>query len=917
MPHLAIRIGIHLGEVVISRSGDVYGDAANVAARVQSIAEPDRVVITEAVFRSLAGKLPSEALGPHELRGVAEKVPLYEVFSPDRRSANFHAAPIGTLVGRQEDLFALQQQWEKSCHGRGRLITLVGEAGVGKSRLLREFRSGINERSAIWLSCSGSEIFRGTPFFPIGRLFEQLLFGTSREIQRERRRARLRALLRATGTASREAAQAIGDLLWGVTAEAGGAGAEIAGQRGRLIAVLVSTLLQVARDRPTVLALEDVQWFDPSTLEVVELLAGRCVDASLLIVMLARPEFRPSWAEQSHHSQITLGRLDDDLIRRLVVQTAADNRLADGVVDSIVARSSGIPLFAEELAQLLRDRAGSARESEVPETLSASLNARLDRLGDAREVAQVAAVIGDEFAADVLAAAVGRTHLDTESILQRLVEAEVLVPTGRAEGATFNFKHALLRDAAYETLLRSRRRELHETVAEKLLLVSASAVAAHPELVARHLSLAGRAERAAAMWHQAGIKAAARGGFLEAERDYQRALEELSTLPESRERDIVHMNVLDGLLPTSQVTHGYSATKTLELAGRLKELTERVGSADQLMMQMFGRWAGSSSGGRYVEAAEYADQFMDVARRDSRPDSLANAHMISMTSRYRLGDLLGAERYFAEGETLFSTASFQRRPGAVAQTFGNAARNAWMLGRFREARRRMNYALDFAAASDSTYDKAFAQYMAAILAVLMRKPDDARRLAEQSIELSDRERFPQFAAISRIVLGRSLVEIDRSPAGIELIARGIEGMTGVGSGVAMTLYLAWLAEAQAMAGLRDEARQTIDRALTVNPEERFVWPELLRLDGELTASVGDAERGIAGARAALALASRTEARGLQLRAAISLHRMLVESGRGSARATVAAVLRYFTSEGEEADIQDATEIAKQSDKHPG
>ncbi len=207
--------------------------------------------------------------------------------------------------------------------------------------------------------------------------------------------------------------------------------------------------------------------------------------------------------------------------------------------------------------------------------------------------------------------------------------------------------------------------------------------------------------------------------------------------------------------------------------------------------------------------------------------------------------------------------------------------------------------------------------MAAILAVLMRKPDDARRLAEQSIELSDRERFPQFAAISRIVLGRSLVEIDRSPAGIELIARGIEGMTGVGSGVAMTLYLAWLAEAQAMAGLRDEARQTIDRALTVNPEERFVWPELLRLDGELTASVGDAERGIAGARAALALASRTEARGLQLRAAISLHRMLVESGRGSARATVAAVLRYFTSEGEEADIQDATEIAKQSDKHPG
>jgi tetratricopeptide (TPR) repeat protein len=398
--------------------------------------------------------------------------------------------------------------------------------------------------------------------------------------------------------------------------------------------------------------------------------------------------------------------------------------------------------------------------------------------------------------------------------------------------------------------------------------------ATRPEILAHHWAQAGEPLRAISAWHQAGDASNARRAFREAERAYEKALSILPTLAPSRDRDALELALQGSFAEILRVTRGYSAPQTISATARARLLSEKNGDVAQRFAQAVGGWAAASSRGDYLTARQLADEVFELAQADGGQDSLAHAHMIQMTSKYRIGDLLGAEDYFERGQDLFKSPRFLKHPGWAAQTYGNAARNAWIMGDEPSAQQRIERALSVAYENESPYDMAFAQYMAAIHSVLTGDLSRAVQFAEHSIQLSDKHGFSQFAAISRFPLGRARAGLGAPADGVGLILSGLAGMAGTGSRVAVTLYMTWLAEAQLLGGLFDDALRSAEQAMAVNPQELFFRPASLRLRGELRARQGlitEAEQDL---REAMHLSTQMSAKLFYDHAAESLHWLL-------------------------------------------
>lgn len=909
-PALGIRIAIHAGEVVVTPAGDVFGDAPNVAAHVQAAAPRDSIVATQPVARAISRRLAVSDLGAQAVKGLAQPLRLFRVQPPHRMDRPIGPSPTrAPFVGRRDSIAVLLERWATARGGTGQVVTVYGEPGIGKSRLVEEFHTRIAGQAHTWLALGGVEFAENSPFHPVVRLLERLVRPTA---PRERVVARLQRLLTRAGLNVPAALPPIAHML-GLTL--GGERASLSNAPGEtrkaLLQALSALALSTTRGRPTVIVVEDLHWVDPSTMELIEATAQALRAAPVLLILTARTALRAASLVPLQPTIVALERLSIDDIRQIVIGAAPRLSQRPDMIETIATRAGGVPLFAEELTLLVD--AGPPEAHGIPETLAGSLNARLDRLGSARETAQVAAVVGDEFAPDLLAAVAARHEEDLRVHLGRLVDADILVVTGTAANPAFRFRHGLIRDAAYGSLLRSHRRDLHERIAMTINAMFRSLARNRPEMIARHLAAAGAHAPAVAAWERAGHAFAERGAYREAEEAYQQALTHLAALTEAADRDALHLRLQNALIGILQLTRGYAASPTTQAAAVARQLSERADNLTDSMSQIGADWAAASSAGRYVDARALADQFVGLAMKQGSRDSRANAHMIQMTSLYRLGDLDGAERHFELGRPLFTDSRFAGRPGSIAQTFGNAARIAWMMGRPDEGRRRMQLALELAQTSGRPYDTAFAQYMAAILAVLLREAEAARDLAQQSIALSDAHGIPQFAAISRIALGRAHAALGHATEGIALIRQGIAAMTATGSRVAITLYLAWLAEAQAASGSTTEALEAIEQAFSANPEELFFRPELLRLRGELRAAVGETGRAEDDIRAALALAAATKGRWLQLRAAMSLHHLLQRHGDGAGAADIVDEIYLRIDEGRHtADALAAAEIVRRA-----
>ncbi|WP_119419376.1 AAA family ATPase [Desertibaculum subflavum] len=901
-PALVARVGIHAGTVVIGGNGEVYGEATNVAARVQAAAEPGTLFITERVREACQGTLLLEDRGSPALKGVSQPIRLHRVMAPALERRRLGAHGIGHLnpfVGRTAELDLLLARWRAVRAGHGQCITVLGEPGIGKSRLVHEFHARIAPEAPIWFEGGGTQHAAQTPFHALVQLAGKALGlhpADPVEVQIER----LQRALKAAGIDA-EAVPLVAEML-GLAVPAGRFPPQLYApdqQRRRLLATLATWIRRVARRRPTVIVLEDMQWIDPSTAELVELLAGRLEATALLLLMTRRADSAPPAGLPG--TTLTLPRLGAGEVRQIVLRLCAERMPPAEVLETLIERADGVPLYAEELTRAVLQEDAATPAPEIPATLAASLAARLDRLGPAKAVAQVAAVIGGSQPYALLRAVADLAEAELQPLMRQLVASDILLQQATPTGTAYAFRHALVRDAAYESLLRSQRKRLHRRTAALIGERFPDLGRAAPALLAHHWARAGEVEQAILVWQETAAAAAARHAFKESEAAYQAALALLAKLPPATARDARELKLLHGLVAVLHITRGYSAAETVAATERAQALAQQAGDVSQLLTQLAGRWVALSSAGDYEAAAAMSRQFGALAEATGEADHLGNAQMIRMTSLYRQGELAPAEQAFRSGERHFAEPRFARRPGAVAQTYGNAARIAWLLGDFRAADARMARALAVAEQLDNPYDRSFAAYMAAIMHVLLRRPAAAVEQAEAALALAEKNGFPQFAAISRIALGRALVDRPDGRPAPALIQDGLAGMMGTRSRVALTLYLAWLAEAQAATGAAAEAERSIERALEINLRERFFWPELLRLRGELHARAGRMAEADADMAAALGEARAMRAATLELRALLSLARL----GRGDVRAPLATIRAAIDDGSDLDDLKEA------------
>jgi class 3 adenylate cyclase/tetratricopeptide (TPR) repeat protein len=909
---LSVRVGIDSGVVVIGRGGgsesEVFGDAPNIASRVQTAADADTVLVTSAVHGLTSGLFVVEPRGAFRLKGVTAPMELFRVvrLSGVRgRLAAAQARGLTPFVGREQELQLLWSRWERALAADGQSVLIAGEAGIGKSRLMQQFRQRLAAMSYTWSECGGAQYFQNTPFYPITDLLEQVFAWRGDESDQEKL-AELERILTNAGLNVDEAVPLIAPLVnlpLGEKYSQPQLPAEH--RRRRLLTTLAAWVLGAARAQPLVLVIEDLHWVDPSTLEFLQLLGEQFAGVRLLLLLTARPEFQSPWPPDAHHTHLTMDPLSADDVRRMIANVLAQKALSGETVDRVVDRTGGVPLFIEELSRVVLERGESKPAPHaIPATLHDSLMARLDRLGRAKEVAQIASVIGREFSYELLLTVAAIPESDLQSGLEKLGGAELIFARGVPPEATYSFKHALIRDTAYEALLKSRRRELHRRAAIAMTETFPELAATQLEVVARHWTDAGETEPAIAAWRRAADAAFERNAFKEAEETFRQALTMLGTLPESRERDGRELELMNRFARVLQVTRGWASPEAADAAAHALTLAEKCGDLTQLVLQLVGSFAAVVNKGDLPAASAIADRMLERAAHEGSTAMLGLAHVCQVNVCYFRGDLASAEKHFLAGAAMFEDAA--RKFPAALSALGYASHVAWMRGYPDAARERIRHAVAAATACRSPFELAYAQFLAAMLHLFLREFATAKDAAAASVALSDEFGFKQHGARSKVLLGLAVAALGHLDDGKLVVNQGLDLLRESGAVVAMSLYLSWAGVAQWLSGKLPEALETIDEALQVNPAELSWRPDTIRLRGELHRKLGHYDKSEADYRAAIDLARAIRAKAWELRAAMSLARTLGKRGRAAeARDLLAPLFSGFTEGFDTADLKDA------------
>jgi class 3 adenylate cyclase/tetratricopeptide (TPR) repeat protein len=931
---IAVRVGIHTGHVVM-HEGDqgikAFGDVPNIASRVQTAAAPNTTLITDPVLQLVSGLFVVEDRGTQTLKGVPEPVQLYSVSSSSRVRGRLRTSAsrgLTPFVGRDDELRLLMNRWELAREGEGQVVLITGEAGIGKSRLVRQFQERLSTSSHRWVQTDFSPYLQQTPFASTADVIHQS-FNWSGVESVEEKLDRLDENIALAGLKPAEAVPLIAPLLnLPVPDKYPPLLLSSEQQRKRLLATLIGLLIGTTRGQPLVVVLEDLQWSDPSSLDLQQLTVEQNATVPMLLLYTARPEFRAPWPMRAHHTQITLNRLSRSQAREMVTRVAASEALLKDVLDTVVERAGGVPLFAEELTRAVLEGGTAEAVRAIPATLQDSLMARLDRLGTAKDAACVASVIGREFSYELLHAVSTMTEDELQSALAKLTEAELIYARGIPPEAIYQFKHALLQDAAYEALLKSRRRQLHRRVAETLAEKYPEVAETQPELLALHWTEAGAAEPAVAAWRKAGRQAVKRFANAEAVADLSRALEVLNNLPESRARDTEELS-LQMLLTTPLIaTKGYTAPEVEKACYRARDLSQQIGDTPHLSAILGGLTSIYVNRGELPTALELANRMLSLAERKDDPVRLVWAH-------YSLGMI------FAESDDYQSARShldksiahynFQERqsygyvqdPGATGLSL--LAYVLHMLGYPEQAREKLRQAMDWAGKLGDPYTLQWVLIQACLLHFLRGEFQSAFEGAEERIAICRKHGFEP--ALRRAIehRGLALTYLGRNEEGISQLLQIWERVEAEKARDQRTdfedfniLYLtaqAYWRSGQARPGLKAFAD-----AQALSNEVGFPQTERLPLKGNLllllkdSASLTEAERLF---RSAIQIERTYGAKWPELLSTTALARLLRDTGRrDEARAMLAEIYNWFTEGFDTADLKDAKALLEELGNSP-
>jgi len=936
---LSVRIGIATGHVVVgeligqgaAQEQTVVGETPNLAARLQALAAPSTVVIGDNTRKLIGALFDLEDLGAHALKGFAAPVPAWRVVGEGGAESRFEALrgrQLTALVGREHELGLMLERWGWAKAGDGQVVLLAGEPGIGKSRVMRGLRDRLADEHYTPLSHYGSPYHRNTAFYPVIGLLERAA-GFARDDPPGVRLAKLEQLLGRSTERLDEAVPLVAALLSIPTGERYpplDLGPQR--QRQRTLEVLVEQVEGLAKRRPVLALYEDVQWMDPSTRELLDILVERVRRLPALLVMSFRPEFQPPWTGHAHVATLMLNRLGRPHGAAMVERMTGGKPLPAEVLDQIVAKTDGVPLFVEELTKavlesgLVRDAGdrfeltGPLPDLAIPATLQDSLMARLDRPAPVKEVAQIGAVIGRSFSHELLARVAAMPEDRLRRALDALVGSELVHRRGEPPDATYLFKHALVQDAAYQSLLKSRRKELHARIAEILETRFPELAATQPEVVAHHYTEAGVAARAIDYWQRAGEREARRSAHPEAIAHLQKALSLIDALPEGAGRSRRQLELLIALGPVLIAAEGMASNRVAETYARAHALSREVGEPRQVYAVTWGLWVSHQQRGLLAEAREFAREVLALAERTGETDLLLQAHHAAWTTLFFQDDLEGCVAHAEQGRALYDLDAHRDHalrfgghdPGVCALATGELA--LWLTGYADRALERSAAAVALAERLDHPVSLAVALFFAGMLHQYRREPARARTRLDALHAVCRERHIPHYESSRAILHGWVEAAEGNVEEGIAELRRGLELHMRSPVGLRRPYYFGVLADALAQSGDARGALAAVDEGLAgrQRADDRNWEPELHRLRGELLCRErGPGEPEVEHCfRRALEVARRQGARSLELRAATSLARLLAErSERQQGVDLLAPVCDWFTEGLDTPDLQDA------------
>ena len=941
---LAVTAVVHSGEAVAeeadpARGGAVTltGDVIPVASRIAGQADPGAVTVTDATHRLVRGFFETTPLGPQRVRGAARPVELYRVGREAAARNRVELTDPGNLtrlVGRDTELAILRDRWERAAEAGGQIVLLVGDAGLGKSRLIRELRERVaagalgGPPGVVEWRCSAYH--RDTGFFPAVEFLDRLLGGADAAAGAGRI-DRLADHLATLGLGGGEPVALLAGLL-GLPPDDRYPPPPLTPQRQkeRTVDLLLDWLRAYAGGRPLLFVVEDLHWADPSTLDLLARFAEESDGRSpALAVFTFRPEFRPPWRDPAHQTRIALARLTRRQIGEMMAARLDRADVPAGVVAQVAARTDGVPLFVEEFTTLVRESGvldrplgvGDPESAElrvIPATLQDLLLARLDRMASDPTVVQLAAAIGREFDHELLAAAAGLPGPQLRAELDKLVRAELLFRKGRPPACSYIFKHALIQDAAYGSLLRTKRQEMHRRIAGVIEGSFPAVVAASPAVLARHWGEAGEPRAAARYWLTAGRQSAARFANAEAVDQFRRGLAAVAALPEGPDRDQLELDFQVPLATAITVARGWGAPEAEAVHRRAEELCRRIGPAAPLFHVTWGQWAWRLLRAELDEADRLARELWAQADRRGDPSYVVEACFAECCTGLFRGEFdravthgrLGLKLYDRDRSVWHAGFTGQNAGCTVWAHFGWAL---WIAGYPDEALATGEAAGRLGRELKDRFSEAFGVYHHGCVQQHCRMGDASRRSGEASVAIGTEQGYGIWVALGTLCQGSGLVlggeDLDR---GADLVRQGIHLFRQSGAELSLSHYFAVLAEAYRASGRTDEALAAVDTGLAhaARTNERFHEANLLRLRGDLLRDrdPGDPTAEDLFARA-IEVAHRQQAKSWKLRAAISLARLWRDGGkRDEARTLLADVYGRFTEGFQTPDLVDAREL---------
>ncbi len=915
-----VRVGIHTGLVVVGELGvgaaqinHAIGETPNLAARIQGEAAPNSVCISGATQALVSDRFHLRALGARPLKGVANDTALFAVIAAveadaDQRQRRL-AAP---LVGRETELAHLLDRWALARRGQGQAVQITGEAGIGKSRLLRAFRERAAAEGNAWRTIFCSPFYQNSALHPIIDLIERAIHAAATEVPPDRAAA-LRRELDIAGVGDDTTFSLLGSLLG--LADMPPVPGDLAPERRKRLTfdALIAWLRADARRQPLVVIVEDLHWIDASTRELFARLLERTVEVPMLIVLTFRPEFVPPWSPASHISTLGLTRLSPEDVVAVACGMTSGRALPVRIVDEIVRRTDGVPLFVEELTKaivasgllverdgLLELAPGQPAQLDVPATLRDALTARLDRLGAAKGVAQLASVLGREFDYPVLQAVCDVPELELALHLATLNEAEIIVQSGVLPRSHFVFKHALIQEEAYDTLLKSDRRQHHLRVAQAYVARFPDLAQSRPELVAHHYSRALHPGAAVPYWQRAGELAVGRSGYEEAVAHLDAALEEIGRIPDSPERAAMELAVRVKIGPALTTRKGMGAAENGANYARACALAETLGESPERFMAMWGDWIYKSTNGQLAAAARRSEDLVSLGRKLGDDGYVLQAHHSRWTNFFFLGNVAIARADTLQGIRLYDRTRHRDHkhlygghdPGVCAFNFGATA--AWATGHTSEALELVNASMSLSRDLDHVFTLASAHLFAPIVLYNARQPAAAQASAEQLLAACGKHGFTQWVGPSLIMAGASRTAQGDTAFGLKLIEDGLlaQRKSAFVSFTPMLLTLA--AEANLRIGNHAHALELLSEAIEVSEKSEVGWyrPEAERAQADVMLQWGNApiDEAIARVERAAARAKDQGAVVLELRAVTTLAHMLGKAGRpGEARKRLVAL----------------------------